>query len=118
MLDNNGDINIKIILKEGTRLLANGNITITTVNYGLITIKNFQIWQSLNYNARLQQAINITPPTIRSRFGRFIQQVFFEDVQKWYLLEASICEEYLKVKKLNEVKKIGYEEVDIDEIPI
>lgn len=84
-----GDVKIKVLIKNKGKLLANANIAIETVTFGFITIKGFQIWSSTRFNERLQEAINITPPT-KQAYGHFIQQVFFEDKDKWFGLEEKI----------------------------
>lgn len=91
------DIDISIILpSKASNLLANVAITLDTYSCGKITIKGFQIWKSKNYNDRLQERINVAPPTKRY-FSRYIPQVFIEDKPKWYELEERIYEAY-KVK--------------------
>lgn len=110
----NQDIKITIILKQKPpTLLANANVSIRTVLYGFVTIKGFQIWKSRNFNERLQEAINITPP-MRPAFGRFIPLVFFEAPDKWYELELEIYNAFSS-KRNNSQNHT--EEVSIDEIP-
>lgn len=112
----NEDVNkrITIILKENKgNLLANAHISINTAEFGFVTIKGFQIWRSKNFNERLQEAINIQPPT-KSSYGRPYKFVFFEDKKLWCELELIIYEEYIKARSKNEVRS---EEVNLDDIP-
>lgn len=110
----NQDIKITIILKQKPpTLLANANVSINTILYGFITIKGFQIWKSQNFNERLQEAINITPP-MRLIYGRYISLVFIENPSKWHELELEIYNVYSS-KRNNSQNRI--EEVNIDEIP-
>jgi len=86
-------IKISIFLKFKKRLLANATVSIETIPYGFITIKDFQIWESKNLNNRLQEFINIKPPA-RKVFGRWIDRVFVEDESKWHELETRIYDAY------------------------
>lgn len=104
---------ISIFLKENKgNLLANATVSVDTLQFGYITIKGFQIWISRIFNERLQDKINIQPPT-KLAYGRAHQQVFIEDKQKWFLLELEIYNLFLKSKEPNIHEE---EEIDIDEI--
>ena len=111
------DEDLKIIIffpkKEG-KLIANATIILKTVSYGLYTTKGFQIWHSSRFNERLQEPINITPPT-KQISGRFLIQAFFEDKNKWYELENFIYSAYLKARQ---EKTIVKEDINPNEIPI
>lgn len=109
-----GDVKIKVIIKNKGKLLANANICIETVKFGFVTIKGFQIWNSINLNERLQEGINITPPT-KQAYGRFYQQLFFEDKNKWFKLEENIYSAYLKIRNVAVLKK---EDISPDEVPV
>lgn len=89
------DTKITIIIKNKGRLIANANVSIETVLYGFVTIKGFQIWISNRLNGRLQEYINISPPSILI-YGKYSRQVFFEDEKKWEQLEEAI---YNKLKE-------------------
>lgn len=107
------DIKIKIILRDSkSNLLANANISINTIQFGFVTIKGFQIWKSHNLNERLQESINITPPT-RQVYGHYRFQVFFEDKTKWPIMEEMIYNAFLQIRN----KRVETEDVDIDELP-
>lgn len=110
------DLKIKIIPnKWGTKPIANASVSIRTERFGFITVKGFQIWPSPRFNERLQEAINITPPTKLS-YGRYIHQLFFEDPAKWQEIERLIYGCYLSYKSQNSAREI--ETVDLDEIPL
>lgn len=93
----NEDVKITIFLKKSPKLLANATISIQTIYFGFVTIKGFQIWNSRIFNERLQEAINITPPTIMSH-GRSYQFVHFEDEKKWFELEERIYGAFIKTR--------------------
>lgn len=109
------DVKITIRLKNIKTLLANANVSLNTTLFGFVTIKGFQIWKSTNFNSRIQQAINITPPS-KPSFGHYVQLVFFEDIKLWYELESQIHSAY--IKELNKSKSLETEEVDVDQLPI
>ena len=98
---------INIILKDNAKLLANANISILTTDWGRLTIKGFQIWKSDRFNDRLNDKINITPPS-RPSYGKYYPVVFFENHNSWYNLELDIYMAY--TKKLEEQKKATVEE--------
>jgi len=105
------DIKITITSKNKGNLLANATVSIFTLPFGFITIKNFQIWVSQHLNDRLQERINIIPPSVHA-YGRYIPIVFLEDKKLWEELERLIYSEYSsKIKKANE-------NVDVDSLPI
>lgn len=97
------NIKIKVFLKDKNNLLANATVSFNTISYGFVTIKDFQIWRSKNFNERLQEAINITPPT-RNMHGHFLPTIFLEDRKKWYELESKIYDTYCLAKN-EETKK-------------
>ena len=87
------NVKISVFIKDKGNLLANATVSLETVAYGFVTIKDFQIWRSKNLNSRLQEYINIKPLQ-RNIWGRWIDRVFFEDTEKWYELEAEIYNKY------------------------
>ncbi len=92
--------NIKITVypkNTSPNLLANANISVETARYGFITIKGFCIWKSDHLNERLQECMNITPPS-RAAYGRRIQIAFFEDPKKWEEVEMLIYSEFCRVR--------------------
>ncbi len=103
------NIKIEIKIKNKVKLLANANLMLLTSDFGWINIKDFQIWESNNYNKRLKEHINIKPPSANS-FGRYINRVFLEDIKQWEKLEKLIFSEYQK--KLNESAPINYDAID------
>lgn len=105
------DIKITITPKNKGNLLANATVSIFTLPFGFITIKNFQIWVSQHFNERLQEKINIIPPSVHA-YGRYIPIVFFEDKKLWEELERLIYSEFS-----SKAKGCG-EDVDVDSIPI
>lgn len=114
----NEDVKIKVILKDKGKLLANANVAIETVKFGFVTIKGFQIWKSPRFNERLQEAINITPPT-KPAYGHFITQLFFEDMNKWFELEEKIYGVYLSTRNdVSNVASLGKEDINPNEIPV
>lgn len=109
------DVNIKVFIKDKGNLIANSNVSINTVLFAFVTIKGFQIWRSDCFNERLQEKINITPPT-RPAYGRYIPQVFFEDKNKWFELEQMIYNAF-NTERLKKSLKQKTEDVNIDDIP-
>ena len=111
------DENVKIKIffpKKESRLLANATVSIATIEYGFVTIKGFQIWISSNLNDRLQEAINITPPS-RQIYGRYVPFVFLESKESWYRLEERIYDAYhLAVSRKNKKES---EDVNTNDIP-
>lgn len=93
----NNDIKITIIIKDKPNLLANANMAIPTLDFGYITIKGFQIWKSNNLNSRLQDYVNITPPSIKA-YLRWNNIVFFESEDKWVEIEQIIYDNYCQRK--------------------
>lgn len=106
---NNEEIKIKIMLKNKPKLIATANVSIPTIDFGYITIKGFQIWKSELLNSRLQEYINITPPSIGA-FGRWIIIIYFEDGKLWQKLESSIYGKFIEAR--NKMPS----DVDIDDI--
>jgi len=111
-IDVNENIHVNIFIKDKGNLLANATIAIMSVEYGFITIKNFQIWRSKVLNERLQVAINIAPPSIQA-YGKYYPIVFFEQNRMWFEMEELIYRAYLEKK---EQSKPRSEDIDIDEI--
>lgn len=107
------NLTINVFLKNKGNLLANATISINTIELGFITIKDFQIWDSRNFNENLQAAINITAPSIPFK-GKYHPRVFIEDKEKWRNLESKIYEAYLGLPK----KENREEEIDLEEIPV
>jgi len=100
------------IPEKKSKLLANASVTLSTLEFGKVTQKWFQIWESRLMNERLLGQVNITPPTARI-YSRYHPQVYFEDVGKWYELEMLIYKAYL-----DKINPRGEEKVDPEEIPI
>ena len=97
-MENENNIKISIKLKStGTKLLANADVIINCSNLGWITIKNFQVWSSINHNKRLNDFINIAPPSFRY-MARYMPIVFCEDIKMWEKLEKMIWEKYTTEK--------------------
>lgn len=108
------DLRIKVLQKDNGNLIANVNISIKTETYGFITIKGFQIWKSPLLNTRIQEKINISPPS-KPFYGHYVQQVFIENQDKWFALESRIYDAYLKVIKFKTSKN---EDIDPNELTI
>lgn len=100
----------RVKIKNIKSLLANCDVTLETLDFGPVTIKGFQIWKSNHIHPRLQEEINITPPTVRS-YGKYISTVFFNVAAKWEGLEQGIYTEYHK-----EISKAGKEVANLDEV--
>lgn len=92
------NVKVKIIVKNVNNLLANATLSIRTVDYGIIDIKGFQIWKSKLINDRLQEPINIVPPS-KPSFGKYIYLVFFENHDYWYEVERLIYTAYVDIRK-------------------
>lgn len=91
------NVKIHIDVKNKGNLLANATISLDTVEFGPITIKNFQIWKSKNLNSRLQEYINIVPPSRRAGFRKYISLVFFEKENLWFDIERLIYSKYIEI---------------------
>ncbi len=102
-------IKITILIRDKNTLLANANVCFYS-DFGMVTIKGFQIWKSNVFNERLGEGLNISPPSLQYKGGR-VQLVFFESKEQWYELERLIYSKYL------EKRPTGSEEVNIDEMP-
>jgi hypothetical protein len=111
----NDNLRIKIIFpKKKNKLLANATVCVNTVDYNFFIIKGFQIWPSPIMNGRLQEYINITPPSVQM-YGKYIPFVFIENPKKWEELERYIYSAYLKAiqekSKTNNEEKIKPEDI-------
>lgn len=89
------EIKVDIKIKNNGNLLANADLSLLTKDFGWVDIKDFQMWKSSNLNRRLDQYINIQPPSILIH-GKYIPRVFFEDIEKWGRIESIIFYEYTK----------------------
>ena len=101
------NVKVMVFLREGNaRLLATATVSVRTVDYGFMTIKGFQIWKSKNLNGRLQEFMNITPPSTMIKGSRYFV-IFFENKELWSNLEEAIYSSYrlAAVKKIKESKK-------------
>ncbi|HWA52328.1 MAG TPA: hypothetical protein VG895_04730 [Patescibacteria group bacterium] len=108
------DVKITILWKDKGNLIANANISIETVSFGFITIKGFQIWKSEVQNSRLQESINITPPS-KPMYGHYFKIVFLENEKSWFELERRLYGKFLEKRiKIQENEKIDLDEVDAD----
>jgi hypothetical protein len=108
------DLKITVFLKDKNNLVANVTLSFNTIAYGFITIKDFQIWKSKNFNERLQEPINISPPT-RNVYGRYLPTVFLERKEKWYEIESKIYDAY-NLAKIEMLAKKGTSDINLDEI--
>lgn len=90
-----GTVKIRIFIKNKNNLLANAIVSLETVYFGWITLKDFQIWRSQNLNNRLMEFINIKPLS-RNIYGKWLERVYFEDQEKWFELEQRIYDAYFK----------------------
>lgn len=102
---NNEDENvkIKIYIRNKGKLLANVTVFLNTIEYGVVALKGFQIWNSRVLNCRLKEYINISPPSV-TNFGKSIRIIFFENPEGWNRLEQKIYEEYIYQKNNEEVE--------------
>jgi hypothetical protein len=103
------NIKIEIKIKNKVKLLANANLILLTNDFGWVSIKDFQIWESNVYNKRLQDFINIKPPSVRV-FGRYLDRIFFEDSEQWEILEKLIFDAYKQ--KQAELAPINYDAIN------
>lgn len=87
------NIKIEIKIKNNAKLLANANLMFLTEGFGWITVKDFQIWNSNLCNRRLNEYLNIEPPSIRV-CGRYIKRIYIEDVKQWEKIEKLIFNAY------------------------
>lgn len=114
--DENVEISIFFPEKQSS-LLANATVSLRTIEYGFVTIKGFCIWISSRLNDRLQEKINITPPSKQIR-GRYRPIVFVEEpIDNWYCLEARIYDAYHKAKIKIKYKQKQNEDVNPNDIP-
>lgn len=100
-------MDVKIKIKDGGRLLANADITIDTIDYGKVTIKNFQIWKSPIQNHRLGERVNISPPSVGSG-GLHYKTIFFEDMTQWGIVEEKIWKAYQDTVSSGELRDFSY----------
>lgn len=115
MTFNDEEVKISVTIpKKAGRLLANATLVLPT-QFGLITIKGFQIWPSPHFNERLKTNINISPPS-KPAFGRYFRLIYFEDEKGWFEIEKQIYEIYL-AKKSRETYGEMNENVNPDDIP-
>lgn len=98
-----GNVKIRIFIKNKNNLLANATVTLETVYFGFLTLKDFQIWRSQNLNNRLMEYINIKPLS-RNIYGKWLERAYFEDPEKWYELESKIYDAYFKARNEQEAK--------------
>lgn len=110
------EMKIKIYMKNKGKKIATASVSVDTVEFGRITIKDFSIWRSPIFNDRLQEPINITPPCRRNSFGGYFYYIFIEDKEKWPKLEDEIYSAYRL--ELEKIKKGGDESVDPNDVPI
>lgn len=90
---NEDNLKIHIIFKDEGRLLANVHISIKTHEYGFITLKSFRIWKSDRMNERLQEQLNITPPS-QKVYSKYIPLIFIEKIEDWSALEKRIYDAF------------------------
>ena len=113
---NNDNLKVKIFFpKKKSKLLANATVSINTIEYGFLTIKGFQIWPSSVMNGRLQEYINITPPSVQL-FGKYCPFVFIEKVKDWENLEHYIYSAYLKASSERSEPSCE-EKINLQDIP-
>lgn len=105
------NVKIVIYIKNIRALLANANLTLKTSEFGNIVIKGLPIWKSNRFNERLQENINITPPS-KSNYGKYVDLVFFENKETWFEIERLIYSAYRE--KLNKKED---EDVNPEDIP-
>lgn len=104
-------MDIKITIKNKGNVLANAHIMLDTIDFGLVTIKNFTVWKSPQFNDRLQEAINITPPQNKHGF-KYVPIVFFETKDRWYELEQQIYDAFNAKRNRSNNEDIDLDEVD------
>lgn len=110
------DVKIKIRFpKKDGKILARATIIVKTTAFGYIDLNGFIIWQSEHLHPLFQEAINITPPSIR-KYAQYVKIVFVEEINKWQLLEQKIYDAYCLAKN-SQVKKLS-QDVDPEDIPI
>lgn len=86
-------MDVKIKIKDGEKLLANADISIDTLEFGKLTIKNFQIWRSPVKNRRLGENVNVSPPSV-GNLNMHFKTIFFEDMTQWENVEQRIWDAY------------------------
>lgn len=113
------DKNLKIVvfLKDKPKLLANATITLNSAEHGPLAIKYWQIWKSDNMNERLQEKINVQPPSI-NMYGKYHPVIFFKDKDQFFAIEERIYDAYCLARNRREGNKPHNENVDPDEIDI
>lgn len=111
------DVKIIVFLNSKDNLIARVNISLKLNTSSFITIKGFVIWKSEWIHPKFQEQINFTPPRLYL-YGKWSDIVFFEDKQKWFLLEEKIYLAYCKAKSEKDKKLIASEDINPDEIPI
>ena len=108
MLDIN-QCEIKIKLNEKGNMLAQAEIY-----FNVIHIYGFRIMQTND-----KETLFISPPSIRSGRGNYIDIIRIEDKQKWKELETKIKQEYKKVKEDFDKVTLDLKDqvIDPDELP-
>lgn len=114
---NEENIKIVIFLKDKPKLLANATITVQSMEYGQVSIKNWQIWKSDNMNERLQEKINVQPPSI-NMYGKYHPVIFFQDKDQFFQIESRIYDAFCKARTTREDHKPNNENVDPNELDI
>ena len=90
------DVTIK--RKGSGNLMAIADISLETVEFGKVVIKNFQIWKSEKYNDRLKAHANITPPSINIGVKKYYKLAYFDNPAGWESVEFHIWNEYINDK--------------------
>ena len=112
---NDESVKITITMKDKDNLIANATVSVKTEIYGWITIKNFCIWKSPILNDRIQEQINITPPSFRG-VGKFHPLIFVEDEKLWHALESRIYDAF-HLERSKKSMDGNNEGVDPEDIP-
>ena len=111
------DIIVTVKLKDKPKVLATATATLETVYFGVLNIKGIVIWRSDYPHPDFQENINITFPRI-NKYGKWYDQVFIEDPDKWRSFQTRIYDAYCLKRNQAGKKPETNEDINPDDIPL
>lgn len=113
------DENVKIRVRESKskspKIIALVDVFIKHFMGDFIEIKGFVIWSSDLLNGRLQEKLNITPPSIQI-FGKRSTIVYIQNETFWFEIEGYIYSALLDFRR-NRKDDTTEESIDLKDIP-
>lgn len=113
--DENVFVQIKKSPPRATKMIARADVTLRIYDSEYVRIRGFILWHSKVLNNRLQQHINIKPPSTSEK-GKWTETVHFLNKNSWENLEMIIYSAYLEFQKRGE--DTGIQDIDPDDLPI